>query len=637
MTNLKIITLNVNGITQQLKRQKVFHYLGTLNVDIICLQETHGQDKYTTEKWSQEWGRTGYWSTGTAHGRGVGVLLRPNLEADVQSFTTDEDGRLVSLVLHYANHYINVINIYTPTEDHPRQAFYESLSMSTEAAQFCIIAGDFNCIPDPSMDKTGGNPDRRTPGVTQLHRWTNNEDTRDIWRTKHPHVKQFTWEKADKTIKTRIDRIYITTSLIETATANIVTCPLSDHDAVTATIQLPCENPRGPGIWKLNNTILSDTSYCHEISSFLDYWLTRQHEYESISQWWDDQKEHIKRISIKHSTRLARSKHKEKLETLQRIDQLNQADPEDERIATAKETLNTILETEATGNIIRSRVVWHEHREKPTRYFFSLKKKKQQQHTITAVKTTAGRINTDMDILDEAYHFYQELYRAEETDQSTQRVFLDGISKKLTRDAQLTCEGKVTTAELRNALHSMHNNKSPGNDGLTAEFYRTFWHKLAEPFTAVANQNHAATKMSPSQREALLKLLFKKNDKEPLKNWRPISLLNVDYKILAKALALRLRQVLSEIVHTDQTCGIPTRSIHENIMKIRDVIHHTHSSGQAIVIGVDQEKAFDRVDRNYLFQVLEAMNFGPSFIQWIKTLYHGATSTILNNGGQATK
>ena len=170
-------------------------------------------------------------------------------------------------------------------------------------------------------------------------------------------------------------------------------------------------------------------------------------------------KKHIKRISIQQSTRLALSKNKTKREIRQRIDDLLAQGPTDERINTAQDSLDLILETEAKGRIIRSRAIWHEQGEKPTRYFFSLEKKKQQQHTITALNTPSGRVTNDMEILDEAHKFYQNLYHAEPTDERTQRDFLAGISRKLMTQDQQICVGKITTAELRNALTTMHNNK----------------------------------------------------------------------------------------------------------------------------------------------------------------------------------
>ena len=482
------------------------------------------------------------------------------------------------------------------------------------------------------MDKQGGNPIRGTKGLPQLHEWTNSEKTVDLWRTKHPKIKQYTWSNADNTISTRIDRVYVSATLTEKAEAKIVTCPLSDQDAVVARIHFPNENLRGPGIWKLNSEILTDKSYQHEMNSFLDFWCTQKNSHYTISDWWHELKEHTKRISIKHSVRRAKKKNGEKRTLLEQLDQLKNAVYPDETTITAKEQqLAQKLEEDAKGSIIRSRAIWHEQGEQPTRYFFGLEKKKQQKHTITALRTQEGQVTSDMDILHEAKRFYQTLYTKETTNTDIQDRFLDNIEMKLSVHNQSTCEGPLTTAELTNARNWMHNNKLPGKDGLPVEFYKTFWNKLANPLTEVMNWNYTIAQMSPSQREALLKLLYK-NAKDLLKNWRPISLLNVDYKITTKALSIRLRKVLPTIVHPDQTCGIPGRSIHENIMKIRDVIHKTDQGSKVIVISVDQEKAFHRVDRGYLYKVLEAMNFGPSFIQWIRTLYNSATAEILNNG-----
>ena len=153
MADLNITTINVNGITQPVKRQKIFDYLRTLQADFICLQETHEHDNHATKQWSQEWGRTGYLSAGTAHGRGVGVLLRPNLDAELLSHNIDDDGRYISLVLRYGNHEINLINVNAPTDDQSRQRFYETISTSSEATQYCIIAGDFNCFQTQTWTK----------------------------------------------------------------------------------------------------------------------------------------------------------------------------------------------------------------------------------------------------------------------------------------------------------------------------------------------------------------------------------------------------------------------------------------------------------------------------------------------------
>ena len=179
----------------------------------------------------------------------------------------------------------------------------------------------------------------------------------------------------------------------------------------------------------------------------------------------------------------------------------------------------------------------------------------------------------------------------------------------------------------------MNRNKAPGPDGIPIKFYQQFLEDIAEPLIAVFNNDFDVGSMTESQRMAILKLLFKKNEKDCLKNWRPISLLNADYKILATILATRLKSVLPTVIDEDQTCGIKGRTIFENLFRLRDMIHAAKTYNTNLtLINIDQEKAFDRVNRPFLLKVLEKMNFGTTFRRWIEILYDGASSQVLNNG-----
>ena len=179
----------------------------------------------------------------------------------------------------------------------------------------------------------------------------------------------------------------------------------------------------------------------------------------------------------------------------------------------------------------------------------------------------------------------------------------------------------------------MESGKSPGPDGLPAEFYLYFWGLLGRDLVEILNYGYDAGALSESQRRAILRLLFKREDPQLLKNWRPISLLNVDYKIATKCLAGRLREVLPLVLSEDQTCGVPNRSIFENLFLIRDVIDFVREKNLPLaLINLDQEKAFDRVNRRFLRRVLEKMNFGPSFRRWVDVIYQDTQSAVINNG-----
>ena len=110
-------------------------------------------------------------------------------------------------------------------------------------------------------------------------------------------------------------------------------------------------------------------------------------------------------------------------------------------------------------------------------------------------------------------------------------------------------------------------------------------------------------------------------------------MLCVDYKIGTKALAARVQKVLSSVLQEDQTCGVPGRSIVSNLNLIRDLIEYCDAKNLPLaIISLNQEKAFDRVNWNFLERVLQKMNFGPEFRQWIRVIYSEISSACLHLG-----
>jgi len=129
--------------------------------------------------------------------------------------------------------------------------------------------------------------------------------------------------------------------------------------------------------------------------------------------------------------------------------------------------------------------------------------------------------------------------------------------------------------------------------------------------------------------------LIPKKDKDLrlLKNWRPVTLLNTDYKILTKTLSNRLQQVISKIVHTDQVGYIHGRYIGENIRTIFNLMTYTSlNNSPSLIALIDFEKAFDTIEWPFLLNSLKRYNFGETFVQWIRILYTNISSCTGNNG-----
>lgn len=186
--------------------------------------------------------------------------------------------------------------------------------------------------------------------------------------------------------------------------------------------------------------------------------------------------------------------------------------------------------------------------------------------------------------------------------------------------------------ECEEALSCMKMDKSPGSDGLTVEFYKAFWNKIGNTVLRALNSCYSRGELSTSQRKGIISLIYKKNDPLNLRNWRPITLLNTDYKIAAHALASRIKPLMPKIISTDQNGYIKNRFIGYNIRLIQDVIDFSEKNNtDSCILFLDFSKAFDTIEWEFMFNSLEKFGFGRSFINWVKILYTNITGCVKNN------
>ena len=147
---------------------------------------------------------------------------------------------------------------------------------------------------------------------------------------------------------------------------------------------------------------------------------------------------------------------------------------------------------------------------------------------------------------------------------------------QLSENDKAICEGKLTLQNIWEALNRTKNGETPGNDGLTKECYVCFFEEMGSLLLKSLFHSHAAGELSTSQKQAVITIIEKKGKDERLvKNWRPISLMNVDVKIASKALSFTLKQVLPNLINYDQTAYMKGRFIGESIRLIHDILYHT--------------------------------------------------------------
>ncbi|KAF1333326.1 putative Pollike protein, partial [Globisporangium splendens] len=216
----------------------------------------------------------------------------------------------------------------------------------------------------------------------------------------------------------------------------------------------------------------------------------------------------------------------------------------------------------------------------------------------------------------------------------SQTRLLDSINRTLSESQCAELNDPITALELAETIRHMKARSSPGLDGFTASFYQVDPDVFGEILAIVFDYQLRRGILLPSQRKSCVVLLHKKGSRSEPGNYRPIALMQVDVKILSKALAFRLRKVVHVLVHQDQAGFIPGRSLHHHVRFLKELQQHvTNEGNEGYALFLDFEKAYDRVDWRYMEAVLERMNCGGRFIEWVRLLYNCPVAQLHLNGG----
>ena len=285
----------------------------------------------------------------------------------------------------------------------------------------------------------------------------------------------------------------------------------------------------------------------------------------------------IKTITIEYFTKKNKEINNRYNKLIQDInDEKLKPHPDYKKIEQNQIELEDIDDYKTNGAVIRSKEKIILNEEKPTKYFF-LQEKQKQIKKIKSPKNKQGKIlTTNSEILRECKNYFQNLYIKQKTCEITQNLLLEHISNEITNEQnnKLTKQKEIT--EIKEAIQSLENDKFLGIDGIPIEFYKEFIETVKKDLQKTFHEILFTNKITPKTWiQAIITLIPKKGDTNFLKYWRRISLLCVDYKVLTKILANRLKYILPDIISTEQNCSIPNRTIFDNLFLIRDIITYT--------------------------------------------------------------
>ena len=655
---ITISSLNCQGLGNSAKRRDIFHYIRQKHYSIYCLQDTHFDNKMETYIQS-EWGYKCFFSSFSSNARGVAVLFNNNFEFKINKIEKDDNGNMLVISFTSMDKNFVLVNIYGPNKDDP--LFYENLTGTIKEYKNnnIIVVGDFNIALDQDIDccnyKQVNNPKARKAVEEMML----DLGLADIWRENNPDCKRYTWRRPNPLKQSRLDYFLLSDLLIwYFEDADILPGYRSDHSMVTLTLQLKHSNKPNT-FWKFNASLLRDKEYVDEINSEI---LMTLNEYLDDSNTTDKYKTiedilkskvklkvtdkvfldfvlmKIRSKTISYATmrkRNIKQKEQDLEKDIYKIERKEHKTEEDINILQEKnEELITLREKIMSGVLLRSKTRWISEGEKATKYFFSLEKRNYiSKHISKLVNKKGETLDTYEEIRKEIRNFYEELYKCKDLDDCSIEDLVHTIPK-LSGEEAMTLEGEITQEEASWALKNMKNEKSPGTDGFGAEFFKCFWRQLGGFVVRALNESFRDGELSVTQREGIITCIPKQDKpKHLIKNWRPISLLNVIYKIGSACIANRIKKILPTLINEDQTGFVPNRYMGYNIRMIYDIINYLDSNNlPGILINLDFEKAFDSLDWKFMYKVLKAFGFGRDICRWISTFYNNIKSTVIVNG-----
>jgi hypothetical protein len=268
----------------------------------------------------------------------------------------------------------------------------------------------------------------------------------------------------------------------------------------------------------------------------------------------------------------------------------------------------------------KSRSLWLKEGDKNTSYFHKQAEARKHYKAVTKIQAQNITISDQEGIRQAAFETFGTLYS--ETQRASidpQRYPLSIVPSLLKDEINLRLVEEVTQQEIREALDQMHPDKAPGPDGFTARFYQHCWGIVKSDLTKMIRKSQASNKIGGSTNSAFLALIPKEKGATSFNRFRPISLCNTSYKILTKVIANRLKTILPLIVPENQGGFIKGRQIADNIILVQEALHSSiRRKDKGMIIKLDLANAFDRVNHNFLFEVMRKFGFDHSFVNWVR-------------------
>lgn len=658
ISTLNIATFNCPGLAAQtptgrIKRRMLVRECRRRKVDIVAVQETHACASLSSLSSLFKWET--YGSTYSARRGGVGFISFNKLIkiTNPQDFN---NGAVFSIDIEYEDRQMTLINIYAPRQGAQEQFFSQYLQTWNTQRELMFL-GDWNFVENRNTDVVGL-PEGETPKPPiSFQRMKTQYQMFDVRNIKPPRNHITRWNTA-YTVGRCLDRIYVNPLLRNLVVgmnnqAVIGRIPLSqrasisDHQMVMVKM-VASTAKRGKGYWKMNTNLLKDPKFRTYIERMIRSFYRSEAIRYAPPRAYDILKARVRHGVREWSRRMnqqarGRTNHlRARIITLQVLmeKQTHVQQRLINELLQIQEELAEIEKNKAHGAWIRSRAKWDFQGEKCTKWYFNLEKIYQSRRTIKAIQKSTGPLTEDPnEITNEFRNYYKNLYSKRPIDARTLDFMLKKVQFSMSPELARDLSAPIRASEIARAIKRTKRGSSPGPDGLPSEFYRTFAHVYVPIFVRLYNHMATQRKAPLSFQGSYISLFPKKNkDSRKVENWRPIALLNTDYKILTKVWASRLGPIVAKTIGRHQTGFIPGRDIRENVLLVQTMLDRLKQTCQQQgILFLDLEKAYDRISQRAIYLVAKKFGFPRHGINFLVAIYRHAKAQVIHNGFQSRK
>jgi hypothetical protein len=466
-----------------------------------------------------------------------------------------------------------------------------------------ILVGDWNYVDNIHLDYRNHTSDR--PSVRfRMKQLLYNYALLDTFRFLHPARVAMTHTGVHQhNPQGRLDRIYIPGSFSRYLQSAEILPSFSDHAIVSTSLHFG--NVSKCRTWKLNINILRNSDFKLEVKQLLDSYAQKEkidfRSYEVL-------KFQIKKIALESENVMKYVRRQEYRNILYSfaLDSTN-----------SKELFRQMIEAE--GSDLQNLDPDFQ------------KKKLPAARGEISLNTAFAEFSKD-DRTDYFYKFYEKMLQKDILGYEGINEFLQGLPQ-VSSDAVEIMESQIELEEVEEAIKSLQPSTCPGLDGINAEFYKIFKEQMGPILVSLWNECMTEGILPRSLRQGIVTLIYKnKGDPKSLRNWRPITMSNCDFKIYAIILKNRLATQLGKLIGPWQTCGVAGRSIFDNLSFLRENL----GSGDGALLSLDQENAFGNVDHTYMLNTLKAFGFPNRFVNFIQIMYN-SNFVHINTGLSITK